>query len=171
MSKIGILIATIFLSISIYSISVNNIDGQTIHFSDYSGKKILIVNTATNSSYVNQYAHLEQLYQLYKDSLVVIAIPSNSFGNEPGSNQAIKDFVTSNYNAHFTLGEKVPVTGADATPIYQWLEQESQNGTMNNELNGDFQKFLISKDGSLIGVFSPVIDPMDSLIQKAILHN
>lgn len=172
MLKIDLIImAAISFSVSIYSISATDIEGQVIHFSDFSGKKILLVNTATNSSYVSQYSGLEQLYQTYKDSLIVIAIPSDSFGNEPGSNQTIKDFVTTTYNTHFVLGEKAAIKGPGSASIYQWLTEESMNGVMDNEVVGDFQKFLISKDGNLIGVFSPMVEPMDSLIQNALLHN
>jgi glutathione peroxidase len=171
MTKFILLIAATFFTASIYSISSTDIDGSSIHFSDFAGKKILIVNTASNSSAVSQYAHLEQLYQQYKDSLVIIAFPSNSFGNEPGNNQNIKDFITSTYNTHFLLGAKVDVIGSGQSPIYQWLTQQSQNGMMDNEMVDDFQKFLINKNGELIGIFSPVVDPMDSLIQNAILHN
>jgi glutathione peroxidase len=171
MIKIALLLATLVFTISIYSLTANDVDGGTIHFSDFSGKKILIVNTASNSSAASQYARLEELYRLYKDSLVIIAFPSNSFGNEPGNNQSIKDSVMNKYNIHFVLGEKINVTGLSQAPIYQWLTQESQNGMTDNEIVGDFQKFLVNKNGTLIGVFSPVIDPMDSLIQNAILHN
>jgi glutathione peroxidase len=171
MIKTVLIISTLFFTISIYSISSTDINGEQFNFSDFQGKKILIVNTASNSRYVGQYAALEQLYQQYKDSLIVIVFPSNSFGNETGDNAAIKNFVVNNYNAHFLLAGKLDVTGSSQAPIYHWLTQQSQNGMMDNPMLGDFQKFLVDKDGTLIGVFSPVISPMDSSIQNAITNN
>jgi len=171
MTRNAFIITSLFFTISIYSISATDINGGQINFSGFQGKKILIVNTASNGSYTSQYAALEQLYQLYKDSLVVIAFPSNSFGNEPGSNAGIKDFVTGTYNTHFLLAAKADVTGPSQIPIYQWLTQQSQNGMMNSVVQGDFQKYLVDKNGILIGVFSPMIGPMDSSIQNAITDN
>jgi glutathione peroxidase len=171
MIKSILLIAATFFTANIYTITSTDIDGNDIHFSDFAGKKILIVNTASNSSAVSQYAQLEELYQKYKDSLIVIAFPSNSFGNEPGTNQNISDSVASKYHVHFLLGAKADVIGSNQSLIYQWLTQEAQNGMMNNIVVDDFQKFLINKNGTLVGVFSPVVDPMDSLIQNAVLHN
>lgn len=164
--------ATILLSLtSIYSISEQDISGEAISFSDFAGKKILIVNTATNCPFVGQYGGLEQLYQQYKDSLVVIAFPSNSFGNESASNSSIKSFVQSTYNTHFVLGSKVNVSGTEKANIYEWLTKKSLNGMLEGEVKGDFQKYLVDRNGLLIGVFSSSVQPMDSLIQKAILEN
>jgi len=171
MTKLLIFITGVFLTVSIYTITSENIDGGQINFSSFQGKKILIVNTASNSPYVSQYTGLEQLYQQYHDSLVVIAFPSNSFGNEPGTNQEIKNFVMSTYNVHFLLGAKVPVTGVQKPAIYQWLTQQVQNGMMNSDVLYDFQKYLIDDDGTLIAVFGSNIHPMDSTIQNAITNN
>jgi glutathione peroxidase len=171
MSKLFLLIVSVLFSVSIYSITATDIDGGTIHFSDFSGKKILIVNTAIGSPAVSQFERLEELYQLYKDSLVIIAFPSNSFGNETGTNQSIKDSIMNAYHIHFLLAGKIDVSGSGKAPVYQWLTQETQNGMLDNEVVDDFQKFLINKYGVLIGVFSSVVDPMDSTIQNAILHN
>jgi glutathione peroxidase len=171
MLKIVFVVATLFFTVSIYSISFNDTNGVQVNFSDFQGKKILIVNTASASPYVSQYASLEQLYQLYKDSLVIIAFPSNSFGHESGDNIGIHNFVTTNYNIHFMLGAKIDVTGIGQSAIYQWLTQQSQNGMMNSTIQSDFQKFLIEKDGKLVGVFSADLNPMDSTIQNAIKVN
>jgi glutathione peroxidase len=154
---------------SIYDLQVTAIDGSTINLSSFQGKKVLFVNTASNSKYVNQYASLEQLYQLYKDSLVVIAFPSNSFGNEPGNASSIQTFVNNTYNIHYFLAAPVSVSsGSTQSPIYQWLTQISQNGTMNNQVTGDFDKFLMNGSGKLVGEFGSRIDPMDSIIVNAI---
>jgi glutathione peroxidase len=171
MFKSLIIVASLFFTVSIYSITEADIDGNAMSFSTFAGKKILIVNTATNSPYVPQFVQLEELYQQYKDSLVVIAFPSNSFGHETGDNASIKSFVQSTYNIHFILGAKVNVKETEQAGIYSWLTSMTQNGMLNSEVHDDFQKYLINGSGTLIGVFNSSIQPMDSLIQKAILEN
>jgi glutathione peroxidase len=168
MTKLLLFLMTAVVTVSIYTITEPDIDGGTIHFSNYQGKKILIVNTACYSPRTSQFSGLEQLYQTYKDSLVVVAFPSNSFGHEPGTNQQIKSFIMSHYNVHFVLGGKLDVSGANQGTIYQWLSQIAQNGMMNSSVSDDFQKYLVDKDGKLIAVYSPNVQPMDNVIQNAI---
>jgi len=153
----------------IYSFSIAGINGGTaIHFNDFRGKKVLIVNTSSNSPFTPQYGRLEQLYQQYKDSLVIIAIPSNDFNQEPGSESAIQSFVQGNYSIHYLLAGKMSVTGAGQSDLFQWLTTGSQNGSMSSTVQYDFQKYLVGTDGHLIGYFTGAMDPMDSTIQKAI---
>jgi glutathione peroxidase len=171
MLKVLFIGCTFLYLTSIYSFIVTGINGNQIDFNDFRDKKILIVNIATGSPRVGQLQKLEQLYQIYKDSLIIIVFPSNSFGNEIETNASINTFITNNYNPHFLLGAKIDVTGSGQAPVYQWLTLQSQNGMMSNAVQGDFQKFLINKDGKLIGVFSPMVDPMDSSIQNIISDN
>jgi glutathione peroxidase len=155
--------------VSIYSFQFNSINGNSvINMNNYQGKKILLVNTASGSEYTNQYAALEQLHQLYKDSLVIIAFPSNSFGHEPGSNADIKQFIQQNYNAHFKIAAKADVTGSNALPIFKWIAEAVQNGTMNNTVSNDFYKFLIDGNGNLIGAYTSTVSPMSNEIKNAI---
>ena len=154
----------------IYSLPLNDIDGNPINLGQFQGKKVLIVNTATNSSYVSQYDSLEQLYQKYKDSLVIIAIPSNSFGNESNDNPTIKDFVMSNYHIHYILAQKMDVTGDTRSALYSWLTHIEQNNMMNNDVQGDFFKFLIDGSGRLVGAFVPSVDPMSDDMQSVITN-
>lgn len=168
MTQIFSLLIALFSFTSIYDYSISDIDGNTISLSQFQGKKMLLVNTASNSQYTSQYQGLEQLYQRYSDSLVIIAIPSNSFGHEPLSNAAIKQFVSSNYNNHFILGAKTDVAGTNQCPLYNWLTHSAQNGVMENTLSNDFYKFLIDRSGNLIGAFAPSVDPMSQQIQDAI---
>lgn len=154
---------------SIYSISLPASQGDTaIAFSNYSGKKILIINTATNSSYNAQYQNLEKLQQQFKDSLVVIAIPSNDFGNEPDDDSTIAANVKTRYNISFLLAAKAPITGDATTPLYNWLQKETENGEMSSEVKGDFQKYLVDEKGNLVGLFSPEVDPLDEQVISAI---
>lgn len=155
---------------TLYDFSVTDIDGNNITFNQFKGKKVMIVNTASKSKYENQYAGLEQLYQKYKDSLVIIVVPSNTFGNETGENGEIKKNVTSNYNTHFIITEKTVVAGEGQSALYAWLTDIKQNGMVNNPVNGDFYKFLVNSSGTVIGVFAPSVDPMSDVVQNAILQ-
>jgi glutathione peroxidase len=166
--KLLLVIGSLLLTTSVYTLQYNDIDGNQISMSIYSSKKILIVNIATNSSKISQLAGLQQLYQTYGDSLEIIAFPSNSFGNEPKSNAEIKSFCQANYGVTFKIASKNPVAGTGVQSIYYWLSHVSENGVMNEEVIGDFQKYLIDKNGNLIGVFSPSTNPMGSEIVNAI---
>ena len=163
-----LVVALLFLSDGVYDYQMTDISGNQINLSDFQGKKILFVNTATNSEYVDQYASLEQLYQKYKDSLVIIATPSNSFGNEPDSNSDIKNFVDSQYNIHYILAAKSDVAGDSIPAVYQWLTQKNLNQYFQNPVHGDFFKFLVTSNGEMIGIFAPSVDPMDSTLQTVI---
>jgi glutathione peroxidase len=156
---------------SIYSIHFNSITGDDQNFGQYQGKKILIVNIATGSDKVSQIGQLEELYQQYHDSLVIIAFPSNSFGNEPKTNAEIKQLCEGVFHTTFPLAQKGAVMGTNAVPIYQWLASQAENGVMNGTVVQDFQKFLVDKNGALIGVFGPETDPMSTAIREAITEN
>ncbi len=160
------------LIVSFYSLSITDVDNNTISLNSYQGKKILLVNIATGSSRVGQLGTLQQLQQTFGDSLVVIAFPSNSFGHESRSDSAIKQFCISNYGTTYKIIKTDAVAGTIVQPVYYWLKQIEQNGAMYGAVGGDFQKFLINESGQLIGTFAPAIDPMDPIIRNAITtHN
>lgn len=165
---ISLLIAFSFTAISVYDFTINDIDGNPIQLDQFKGKKILFVNTASKSRYTAQYDSLETLYQKYKDSLVIIAVPSNSFGNETDDNDEIKQFINSTYNTHFIIAEKTEVSGDNQSPLYGWLTQIKQNGMMDNPVHDDFYKFLVDGSGLLIGAFVSSVDPMSDEVQNAI---
>ncbi len=152
----------------IFDLHFTDINGNQINLADYQGKKILFVNTASGSEFTPQYAGLEELSQQYKDSLVIIAFPSNNFNNELGTNEEIKDFVSTNYNAHFIVASKIDVIGENQDSIYQWLTRVVQNGVMDTDITNDFFKILINGKGNLIGVFDSSVDPMSNTIKEAI---
>lgn len=168
---LSFLVGILFLGkpTSIYSFSITSVDSQQIDFSNFRGKKILLVNIATSSPRANQIGSLQTLYSQYSDSLVVVAFPSNSFGFESRSNAEIKAFCDSEFGTRFYIAGKGDVTGEQRQPIFNWLGNTSENGVASTEVYRDFHKFLIDTDGSLIGLFSHSVDPMDSVIQKAIL--
>ena len=107
---------------SIYDFKVVSLNGGTIDLADFKGKKILIVNTASKCGFTPQYKGLEELYEKYKDRLVIIGFPANNFfSQEPGSNETISEFCKKNYGVSFPMAAKISVKGKNIAPIYQWL--------------------------------------------------
>ncbi len=160
--------ATSLFVVSIYTVNYQDIDGNTKSMNLHQGKKIFIVNTATASPNASQFSELEQLYQMYKDSMVVIGFASNTFGNEPRTNAEIKSYVQNTYGVTFPLAAKCIVKGDTACALYKWLIKASDNGVMNTRVKGDFQKYLIDKTGNLVAVFDSSTHPMDAIVQLAI---
>jgi glutathione peroxidase len=153
--------ATASIYASIYDFKVEALDGGTIDFSAYKGKKILIVNTASACGYTPQYEGLQALYAKYSDKLVIVGFPANNFGaQEPGTNGEIKEFCKKNYGVTFPMAAKVSVKGDDTAPIFQWLTQKSLNGVMDAEIRWNFTKFLIDENGNLITKFDSKVAPM-----------
>jgi glutathione peroxidase len=163
-----ILLALVLTNSDIYNYTLPKSGGGTINLAAYQGKKILIVNTALNSKYTYQLMGLEQLYQTYKDSLVVIAVPSNSFGHEPNDDSTISAQLQGLFNISFPISAKIEVTGSGADSLYLWLTEKNQNGAMDNGTTDDFTKYLIDETGHLIGLFNSSVEPLDSELQNAI---
>lgn len=154
---------------NIYGFSVEGLTGNTIDFSAFRGKKILIVNTASKCGNTPQYEELEKLYQQYKDKLVIVGFPANDFLNqEPGSNKDIAAFCRENYGVSFPMAAKISVKGRQMAPIYQWLTQKEHNGFKSTSVSWNFQKYLIDEQGRLIAVFSPKTKPLSSEILYAL---
>jgi len=153
--------------VSVYNFkSLKNIDGKNLDLSKYKGKKILIVNTASKCGYTKQYTELQQLAELYKDKLVVIGFPANNFGGqEPGSNENIKDFCQKNFGVTFPLSEKVSVKGADIHPLFKMLT-EAENPDFKGEIKWNFEKFLIDENGKLVHRFRSATKPLSEDITK-----
>lgn len=155
--------------VSFYSLSIESIDGQTIDFSQFKGKKVICVNVASKCGHTPQYSELEKLYQKYKDKLVIIAFPCNQFlFQEPGSNKDIQEFCTKNYGITFLLTSKIDVKGSGQHPVYQWLTSKAQNEKMDSEVKWNFQKYLINENGEWVTFFDSKIQPMDPSIIAAI---
>jgi len=140
-----------------HSFTVQSIEGEKVDLSIYKGKKVLVVNVASKCGLTPQYEALEELYRKYKDQgFVVVGFPANNFmGQEPGSDEEIKQFCTSKYDVTFPMMSKISVKGDDIHPLYKWLTQKSENGTFDAEVQWNFQKFMIDENGKLIGVVSP----------------
>ncbi len=150
---------------SIYDFSFTSLDGEQIKLSDYKGKKILLVNTASKCGYTPQYKELEELYQKYGEKLAIIGFPANNFMNqEPGTNEEIATFCEQNYGVTFPMSEKISVKGNDQAPIYQWLTSKKYNGVKDSKVKWNFQKYLIDEKGALIAVFDSAEKPMGEKI-------
>ena len=155
---------------SIYDSKINTIDGVSIDFNDFKGKYILFVNVASKCGFTKQYAQLEELYQAYKNDLVVIGLPCNQFGGqEPGDAQEIKSFCTENFGVSFIITEKINTKGPELHPIYAWLTDKKLNGKVNSTVKWNFQKYLLNKEGKLIDYFNSTTSPMSSKITKQLI--
>lgn len=147
---------------SIHAYKAADINGNTVDFSQFKGKKILIVNTASECGYTPQYEELEQLYRKYKDQgLVVIGFPSNDFGaQEPGTEKEIAEFCRKNYGVTFLMMSKISVKGESRHEIYRFLTQKALNGVEDSEVKWNFQKYLVDEEGKLVRSVSPKVTPM-----------
>ena len=146
---------------NLYDFKLKSIEGKEIDFNIYKGKKVLIVNTASECGYTPQYTALEELYQKHKDKVVVLGFPANNFGGqEPGDNEAIATFCQRNFGVTFQLFEKSDVIGENQNPLYQWLTNKELNGWNKIAPSWNFSKYLISENGDLLKVYSPSVAPM-----------
>ena len=160
-----LLSAFLLTNSSIYDISLNKITGESFKLSDFKGKKILIVNTASKCGYTSQYGDLEKLYQAHKDKLEIIGMPCNQFmGQEPGDNSKIAEFCKKNYGVTFTLLEKGHVKGSKQHPLYSWLTKKENNGVDNFSITWNFNKFLLDENGKLIEYFGSGVSPTSEKI-------
>ncbi len=169
----GIMITTLSFSQkkSFYDFKAIDIDGNEIDMKKYKGKKVLIVNVASECGYTPQYKELEALFQRYKDSnLVILGFPCNDFsGQEPKGEKDIKAFCQKNYGVTFQMMSKVTVKGNDCHPLYNWLQNKSGNGVQDNAVKWNFNKFMISEEGSFQGYLPSKVLPNDRVITDWIM--
>lgn len=149
-----------------YDFTVTTIDGKEFPLSQLKGKKVLVVNTASKCGFTPQYEDLETLYKAYGgDKFVIIGFPANNFMHqEPGTNEEIKEFCTSNYNVTFPMMAKISVKGDDIAPLYKWLTEKSENGILDAPVKWNFQKFMIDENGNLVNFAPPSESPMSDKI-------
>jgi glutathione peroxidase len=152
---------------NIYEFKVPSIEGGTIDFSNFKGKKILVVNTASECGYTPQYDGLEKLYKENQDKLVVVGFPSNNFGQqEPGSNEEIQQFCKLRYGVTFPLAAKVDVVTENAHPLFKWLTNKDENGVLDANIRWNFTKFLVDENGKPIAAFDSKVTPQSEEITK-----
>jgi glutathione peroxidase len=144
---------------AIYDLKLKDIDGKEVQLSNYRGKALLIVNVASKCGFTKQYSGLEALYQKYKDQgLVVLGVPCNQFGGqEPGSNEAIKEFCSTKFNVTFPLFDKVDVNGPDRAPLYTLLA--GKDSPFPGDIKWNFNKFLVGRDGTILKRFESRVAP------------
>ena len=145
---------------SIYDFKMKSLTGGTIDFSQYKGKKILIVNTASKCGFTPQYEGLEKLYESNKDKLVIIGFPSDNFGGQEFKEDTdIQSFCKKNYGVTFPLTTRVDVKGDNINPVYKYLTSKSENGVLDATISWNFNKFLIDENGHLIAHFDSKVTP------------
>ena len=146
---------------TIYILRASLNTGEEVSFERYRGKKLLIVNLASQCGYSRQYRELETLRQKNKD-LVILGFPSNNFGGqEPGTDADIATFCRINFNVTFPLFLKNDVKGKLKQPVYEWLTNKDKNGWNDLEPGWNFYKYLIDENGNLLNVFSSAVSPLD----------
>ena len=155
---------------SMYEFTMKDIDGKDVKLDAYKGKVVMIVNTASRCGNTPQYEGLQKIYDKYKDKgFVVLGFPANNFmGQEPGSDEEIKEFCTLNYNVSFPMFSKISVKGADQHPFYSFLTHKETNPGFDGDITWNFEKFLADKDGKIIARFTPKTKPEDPKVIEAI---
>ena len=145
---------------SVYRFSARTITGEEKSLSDYEGRVLLIVNTASRCGFTPQYRELQELYETYRDrGLEILAFPCNQFANqEPGSEEEIQKFCETQYNVTFPLFSKVKVKGPDAHPLFKYLTEKSP-GVLGKEIKWNFTKFLVNRRGEVVKRYAPQTSP------------
>ena len=150
-----------------FDLSIKDISGNELSFNEYRNKTILLVNVASKCGFTKQYSGLQTLYEKYQNSgFVIIGIPSNQFGGqEPGSNEEIKNFCETNFNITFPITDKVDVKGVNSHEIFKWAKENHGSSTVPK---WNFHKILINKNGKIQNTFNSFIDPLSKKIIKEI---
>jgi glutathione peroxidase len=144
---------------TLYDFKINSLEGKLIDFSQYKGKTLLIVNTASECGYTPQYADLQKLHETYGDKIIILGFPANNFGGqEPGTNVEIASFCKKNYGVTFQMFEKISVKGSDQHPLYAYLKEKT-----GQEPGWNFSKYLVKPDGT-VKFFKSSVKPMDKEI-------
>ena len=153
---------------SVYAIPFELINGDTTDLSAYRGKKIVVVNTASDCGYTGQYEELQKLFEQRKDDIVIVGFPANDFKQqEKGSNEEIASFCKKNYGVEFPLAMKTTVVkSVDQHPIFKWLSDQKQNGWNEQAPSWNFSKYVIDEQGKLIGYFDPGVSPLGNDFTK-----
>ncbi|MDQ3292609.1 MAG: glutathione peroxidase [Bacteroidota bacterium] len=154
---------------SVYDFKFKSLQGEEINLNEFKGRKMLLVNVASECGYTPQYKELQQLYDQYAGKVVVIGFPANDFGGqEPGSNQEIATFCERNYGVTFPVVEKIAVTGPNQHPLYKFLSDKSLNGVTGEAPTWNFCKYLIDEDGKVVQFFPSKVTPLSSELIAAI---
>lgn len=160
---LSILVMLAMTASSIYDFKLPGLDGKQVDFSQYKGKTLLIVNTASKCGYTPQYEELQKLHEQFGSKVTILGFPANNFGaQEPGTNLEIAEFCKANYGVTFQMFEKISVKGDDQHELYKWLKEKT-----GQEPTWNFCKYLVKPDGS-VTFFSSKVKPMDKQILDAL---
>ena len=150
---------------SIYDLSFLDINGNTVSMKQFRGKKMILVNVASECGFTGQYEELQQLHETYGEKVTLIGFPCNQFGGqEPGSEAEIQTFCKKNYGVTFLMASKIDVKGESQHPIYEWLTSEALNGEEDSIVRWNFEKFLIDEQGNFVEHFRSQVNPMSKKI-------
>ena len=149
---------------------MKDIDGKDVNLADYKGKVVMLINVASKCGFTKQYTGLEKLYEKYKDQgFVIIGFPANNFGGqEPGSNEEIKQFCTGKYNVTFPMMSKISVKGDDKAPLYKFLTESPTAGDFAGDIGWNFTKFLVDRNGQVFARFASKTTPEDPQLTGAV---
>jgi glutathione peroxidase len=163
MKALILFVMMVSVSASIYDFKINSIDGNQVDFSQYKGKTLLIVNTASKCGYTPQYEELQKLHDQFGSKVAILGFPANNFGSqEPGTNLEIAEFCKANYGVTFQMFEKISVKGDDQHDLYKWLKEKT-----GQEPTWNFCKYLVKPDGT-VTFFSSKVKPLDKQIVDAL---
>lgn len=155
---------------SVYDFTLKDIDGNDVKLDKYKGSVVMLVNTASRCGYTPQYEGLQKIYDKYKDKgFVVLGFPANNFmGQEPGTEKEIKEFCTLKYKVSFPMFSKISVTGSDQHPLYGFLTNKKTNPEYGGDISWNFNKFVIDRDGKIVGRFGSKDKPEDPVVTALI---
>ena len=150
---------------SFYDLKATSIEGEQINFSQFKGKKVLIVNTASSCGYTYQYEGLQKLHDIYGDDVAILGFPANDFlYQERGSDADIADFCEKNYGVTFQLFSKITTRGKNQSPVYTWLTNKDLNGWNEKKPTWNFCKYLVNEEGDLVAFFDKSVKPLSKEI-------
>src|SRR3984885_1333196 len=168
---LGVTAAMAWGASSVHEFTMKALDGKQVPLASFKGKVMLVVNVASQCGYTYQYEGLQALYVKYKDrGLVLTGFPANNFGGqEPGSDAEIGAFCKSKFGVTFPMFSKISVKGADKVPLYQFLTDQKANPTTGGEIQWNFTKFLVDRNGKVIARFEPAVEPLASELETAVV--
>ena len=155
---------------SVYDFTLKDNRGKDVNLGQYRGRVLLLVNVASKCGYTPQYEGLQKLYERYKDrGFVVLGFPANNFGGqEPGTDEEIREFCRLNYGVTFPLFSKISVKGEDQHPLFRHLTEKATNPEFGGEIKWNFNKFLVGRDGRVVARFEPGDKPEDEKVTRAV---
>jgi glutathione peroxidase len=169
-ASFSLMTALSFGASSVHEFTLNALDGKPLPLANFKGKVMLVVNVASQCGYTYQYEALQALYQKYKDQgLVIAGFPANNFGEqEPGTNEEIGAFCRSKFGVTFPMFSKISVKGGDQAPLYRFLTDPKANPKTGGEIQWNFTKFLVDRNGKVIQRFEPAVEPLSPEVESAV---